>query len=123
MKRAATIRGRVRRQDGQALPMVALAMVVLLGFAGLVIDIGRVWVAQRQLQAAVDSAALVAGQDLPNATTAYSAGGRLQRRHRRQERDRRLRRHRRLADRDVRVRLARAQLHVGNAPDLPDRHE
>ncbi len=72
MKRAATIRGRTRRQDGQALVIVALAMVVLLGFAGLVIDIGRVWIAQRNLQGAVDAAALVAGQNLPNATTAYS---------------------------------------------------
>jgi Flp pilus assembly protein TadG len=72
MKRAAAIRRRGRRQDGQALVVVALAMVVLLGFTGLVLDIGRVWVAQRHLQAAVDSAALVAGQDLPNATTAYN---------------------------------------------------
>ncbi len=66
------ISGGVRRQDGQALVVVALAMVVLLGFTGLVLDIGRVWVAQRRLQAAVDSAALVAGQNLPNAATAYS---------------------------------------------------
>ena len=72
MKRAAMIRGRARRQDGQALVIVALAMVVLLGFAALVVDIGRVWIAQRNLQAAVDAAALVAGQNLPNATTAYS---------------------------------------------------
>lgn len=72
MKRLAEFRKRVRRQEGQALVLVALAMVVLIGFTGLVVDIGRVWVAQRNLQGAVDAAALVAGQDLPNATTAYS---------------------------------------------------
>jgi Flp pilus assembly protein TadG len=73
MKWAAAIRRRVRRQNGQVLPLVALMMVVLLGFAGLAIDLGRVWVAQRKLQAAVDAATLAAGQDLPNAATAYSA--------------------------------------------------
>jgi Flp pilus assembly protein TadG len=69
----AAIRGRARRQEGSVLVLVVLAMVVLLGFTGMVIDLGRVWVAQRQLQAAVDASALVAGQDLPNAQTAYSA--------------------------------------------------
>lgn len=70
MKRAAAIADRVRARDGQVVPLMAVMLVVLLLFAGLVIDVGRVWVAQRQLQAAVDAAALVAGQDLPNATTA-----------------------------------------------------
>lgn len=73
MRGPAAIRRHARREDGQVLPLVALSMVVLLLFVGLVIDIGRVYVAQRQLQAAVDGAALAAGQDLPNATSAYSA--------------------------------------------------
>ncbi len=72
MKRALTIPGRVRRQDGQVVPLVALCLVVLIGFAALVIDIGRVFVAQQQLQAAVNAAALVAGRELPNAYTAYT---------------------------------------------------
>ena len=69
------------REDGQALFLMLAALVVLLGFAGLVIDFGRAYVAQRQLQQAVDAAALVAGQTLPNATgasseaIAYSATG------------------------------------------------
>ena len=50
---------------------MVLALVVLLGFAGLVIDVGRVYVAQRQLQAAVDAAALAAGQDLPDSVAAH----------------------------------------------------
>ena len=72
MKPLGAIRRRLRAEKGQALPMVALAMVALIAFAGLVIDIGRVWVAQKQLQGAVDSAALVAGQDLPNSSTAFT---------------------------------------------------
>jgi Putative Flp pilus-assembly TadE/G-like len=52
--------------------MTALMMVILIGFAGLVIDVGRVWIAQRQLQNAVDAAAAVAGQDMPNSQTAYN---------------------------------------------------
>ena len=71
--RIAAIRGRLRREDGQVLPFITLGIVLLLLCAGLVIDVGRTLVAQQQLQAAVDGAALVAGQDLPNASTAYSA--------------------------------------------------
>ena len=52
---------------------MVLSLIVLLGFAGLVIDIGRVYVAQRQLQAAVDSAALAAGQDLPDSVAAHAS--------------------------------------------------
>jgi hypothetical protein len=73
MKPTRGIGRRLRRQEGQALPLVAIWMVVLLGFAALVIDIGRLYVAQEQLQAAVNSAALAAGNNLPNATNAYSA--------------------------------------------------
>jgi Putative Flp pilus-assembly TadE/G-like len=73
MKAAASIPGRVRRQDGQVLVLVAVFLVVLIGCAALVFDVGRVYVAQQQLNAAVNSAALAAGQNLPNATGAYSA--------------------------------------------------
>lgn len=73
MKIASTVRERVRREDGQVLALVTLALVVLIGLAGLGFDFGRVYVAQRALQGAVDAAALVAGQDLPNATNSYSA--------------------------------------------------
>jgi Flp pilus assembly protein TadG len=52
---------------------MVLALIVLLGFAGLVIDLGRVYVAQRQLQQAVDSAALAAGQDLPDSVSAHAS--------------------------------------------------
>ena len=64
---------RSRGEEGQALVLMAAALVVLIGFAGLVVDIGRLYVAQRQLQQAVDAAALAAGQDMPHAIVAWGA--------------------------------------------------
>jgi Flp pilus assembly protein TadG len=63
---------RARREDGQVLPLIALFLVVVAGLMVLVVDIGRVYVAQQQLQNAVNAAALAAGQALPNSTNAYS---------------------------------------------------
>ena len=57
---------RLREERGQVLPLTALMMVVLVGFAGLVIDVGRVYLAQRQLQNAVDSTAIAVAQNMPN---------------------------------------------------------
>ena len=71
----------LRSEQGQVLPLVVIAAVVLIGFTGLAIDLGRVWVAKQQLQRAVDAATLAAGQDLPNAANAltdaqnYAANG------------------------------------------------
>jgi len=71
-------RGR-EEQDGQAIVLVALMMVVLIGAAGLVLDVGRLYLAQRQLVGAADNAALAAANRLPDTTaaaataTAYSA--------------------------------------------------
>jgi len=62
---------RLRPENGQALVLMTFALVVLIGFAGVVIDIGRLYVAQRQLQQAVDAAALAAGQNLPHVNSAY----------------------------------------------------
>ena len=65
---------RLRREDhGQVLPLVALMALLLVGFAGFAVDMGRVWVAKQELQRAVDASALGAGQDLPNSSTGYSA--------------------------------------------------
>ncbi|HEX3802304.1 MAG TPA: pilus assembly protein TadG-related protein [Solirubrobacteraceae bacterium] len=68
-----TILDRIRNETGQVLPLVALMAVVLIGFVGLAVDMGRVWVTRQQLQRAVDASALVASQDLPNTSTGYSA--------------------------------------------------
>ena len=47
-----------KNEDGQALILVSLLMVVLLGFAALAIDIGLAYVAKSELQSAADSSAL-----------------------------------------------------------------
>ena len=66
----------LRREEGQALIMVAICLIVFLGIAGLVIDVGEEYVTQRHLQTAADAAALAAAYQLPNDTTdacTYSA--------------------------------------------------
>ncbi len=49
-----------RRERGQVLIMFALALVVLLGFAGLAIDVGRLVAERRHVQNAADAGALAA---------------------------------------------------------------
>lgn len=73
MSPAAHIRGRLGRQEGQVVPLVALWMVVLIGFAALVIDVGRLYIAHEQLQDAVNASALAAGRQLPSSLDAYHA--------------------------------------------------
>jgi hypothetical protein len=60
---------------GQVLIIGAVAMVVLLGIAALVIDLGFSWMLRRQEQNAVDPAAVAAARYLPNGigTEAYEA--------------------------------------------------
>jgi collagen type I alpha len=62
----------LRREEGQSVIFVTIALLVLLGFVGLVLDVGQLYVAQRHLQTATDAAALAAAQDLPNGTTALA---------------------------------------------------
>ena len=61
-----------RRERGQILAVVALALVALLGIAAFSIDVGYAYYAKRQLQSATDAAALAGAQDLPDATTAIA---------------------------------------------------
>jgi len=64
------------RQDdesGQAIVMLAVTLVVLLGAAALVIDVGKAYVVKRHLQASVDAAALAGAQSLPDPTAAVAA--------------------------------------------------
>jgi Flp pilus assembly protein TadG len=68
-------------ESGQALVLVAITMVVLLGFVGLAIDVGNAYFTQRELQKAADAAALAGALELPNAAAAtavaqqYGAAG------------------------------------------------
>ena len=76
------MRERLAREDGQVLPLIAAGLlVVMLGFVALVVDIGRAYLVQRQLQATADAAAIAASDSLPTVTTAtdvaaqYGPGG------------------------------------------------
>src|SRR4029078_11714821 len=57
-------------ERGQVLPLVAIALVAFLGICAFSIDVGYAYYAKRQLQSAVDSAALAGAQDLPSSTLA-----------------------------------------------------
>jgi hypothetical protein len=54
---------------GQALPLVAIVFVALLGMAGAAIDVGHVFYCDRALQSAADAAALAGGGAMRTATT------------------------------------------------------
>lgn len=53
-----------RRQHGAVMVMVALAAAALIGFIGLTIDVGRLFVTKTELQSAMDACALAAAQEL-----------------------------------------------------------
>lgn len=57
------LKGLIFKEEGQSLVLVAIFMVVLLGFTGIAIDGGRLYLAKSQLQKAVD-AGVLAGADL-----------------------------------------------------------
>ena len=66
------------RQGGAVVVVVALSMLFLLGFMGLALDFGHLFVAKDELQTSVDACALAAAQELDGAsdalTRASSAG-------------------------------------------------
>src|SRR5260221_14094100 len=58
--------GRVRCENGQALVVAVLFLVVVIGGAAVAIDVGAWYREQRQAQSAADAAALAGAQALPN---------------------------------------------------------
>ncbi len=69
----------VRDQSGQALVLVAVMMVVLLGAAALVIDIGDLFIDYNRLQGSTNAAALAGAHSLPQTSATsvaqqYSGG-------------------------------------------------
>lgn len=74
---------RRRRQRGAVAIMFGLTLAVLIGFAGLAIDLGRFFVIKTELQNGMDACALAAasqlrpGQSNPNALTKAVAYGRV----------------------------------------------
>ena len=55
----------LRKEDGQVTVLAAVFIVVLLGMAGFVLDVGSWFRQQRAVQTTVDSAALAGAQALP----------------------------------------------------------
>ncbi len=62
-----------RRRSGMALIYVTLIMLVLMGFVSMAADLGRVQVAQTQLQMATDNAARYGAEGLQNILYGQSA--------------------------------------------------
>jgi hypothetical protein len=57
-------------ESGQTIALVAFALIVLMGFIGLVIDMGRVYYSYRLLKTSTNAAALAGAQALPNSAAA-----------------------------------------------------
>jgi uncharacterized membrane protein len=64
---------RPRSQRAQAIVLIAIMLAVVVGMAALAIDGSRAYALRRDLQAAVDSAALAAGDKLQQ-TGSYASG-------------------------------------------------
>jgi Flp pilus assembly protein TadG len=62
-----------REESGQALVLMSLMLVLLLGFAGMVIDFGHVYFSYRALKMSTNAAALAGAEQLPNSTAATTA--------------------------------------------------
>ncbi len=60
----------VGEEKGSVMVMVVIALIVLIGFTGLVIDGGSLYLTKSRLQNAADAAALAGAQSLPTAGTA-----------------------------------------------------
>jgi uncharacterized membrane protein len=69
MRKPANVRSWLGGECGQVLPLVAVAFVVLLGMAGLAIDVGHVFYCDRALQGYADAAALAGAGSMRTATT------------------------------------------------------
>lgn len=59
----------VRKERGVVAIMVALTMAVLIGFVGLALDLGKLYVAKTELQNSADACALAAARELTGANT------------------------------------------------------
>jgi Putative Flp pilus-assembly TadE/G-like/von Willebrand factor type A domain len=62
----------LRSERGQVIAVIVVFLVVLLGMAAMVIDVGYAYYAHRSLQAQADAAALAGAQELPDPTRAES---------------------------------------------------
>jgi hypothetical protein len=58
-----------KNERGQAIVLMTLSLVVIMGMAALVLDVGNWFHTKRRLQGTADAAALAGAQELPNDTT------------------------------------------------------
>lgn len=61
-----------KKQKGAVIVTVALVLMFLLGFMGIALDFGRMFIVKTELQTAVDSCALAAAQELDGQLTAIA---------------------------------------------------
>lgn len=61
---------RAQKDRGAAIVMVAISMVVLVGFTALAVDVGMMWSDRKQLQNGADAGALALAQSCANAMDA-----------------------------------------------------
>ncbi|MFS8935013.1 TadE/TadG family type IV pilus assembly protein [Cupriavidus taiwanensis] len=66
--RGATLAQRRTRQQGVVAVIMGVVIVVLVGFLGLALDLGKLYVAKSELQNSADACALAAARDLTGAT-------------------------------------------------------
>lgn len=64
---------RLKDESGQALVLVAVSLVVILGATAFSVDVGMAFNAKAKLQAAADAAALAGAQDLPSSSVAVAS--------------------------------------------------
>lgn len=60
-------------ERGQVIVLTVLSLIVLVGLAGFVIDVGHAYQVSRQLQGAADAAALAGAVNLPDGSAAVAA--------------------------------------------------
>ncbi|MBK5295121.1 MAG: hypothetical protein JJE04_26025 [Acidobacteriia bacterium] len=65
--------GRTSRRKGFTLLATAVSIIVMMGMLGLVVDLGRGYVAKNEAQAFTDAAALAAAQKMNNTSTGITA--------------------------------------------------
>jgi Flp pilus assembly protein TadG len=68
------LRRRVAQEQGAVIVVVAVSLIVFLGFAALAIDLGSLYRSQRQAQAAADAGALAAADDLGSSSSTAAPG-------------------------------------------------
>jgi hypothetical protein len=57
------MRNELRREEGVSMVLIAVLLVALLGFAGIAVDLGAMWMERRELRTGADAAVLAIAED------------------------------------------------------------